>query len=215
MRRLALLFVVTLGASATSAFAATLSVTSWHLWSGSQTLTKTTCTLTGTAVTTDTYADEAAAGDKSAATTMLVRPTTGTRRWVFVRFDLTTCAIPTTGGADTATLSLRITTAPASTRTLAVTPVLATWTGASLASFAGATALTYGPTTTTFTATTTSNVTVNIPVTIDVDALIKSSTANYGWRITDGGTGTPVTTFASANNGTAGNRPTLVINYEK
>ncbi len=214
MRRLALLFVVTLCACTTSAFAATLNVASWHLWTGSQTLTKSSCTLTGTSVTTDTYADEAHAGDNSTANTMKVAPGAGTQMWTFVRFDLSSCSIPTTGGADTATLSLRITNAPASDRTLAVTPVLSTWTGASLASFSGATSLGYGSTTTTFTTGTTNNVTKSFPVTIDVDALIKSSTANYGWRITDGGSGTATTTIASANNATAGNRPQLMINYE-
>jgi len=214
MRRLALLFVVTLCACTTSAFAATLNVASWHLWTGSQSLTKSTCTLTGTSVTTDTYADEAHAGDNSTANTMKVAPGAGTQMWTFVRFDLSSCSIPTTGGADTATLSLRITNAPASDRTLAVTPVLSTWTGASLANFSGATSLGYGSTTTTFTTGTTNNVTKSFPVTIDVDTLIKSSTANYGWRITDGGSGTATTTIASANNATAGNRPQLVINYE-
>jgi len=214
VRRLALLFVVTLCACTTSAFAATLNVASWHLWTGSQTLTKSSCTLTGTSVTTDTYADEAHAGDNSTANTMKVAPGAGTQMWTFVRFDLSSCSIPTTGGADTATLSLRITNAPASDRTLAVTPVLSTWTGASLANFSGATSLGYGSTTTTFTTGTTNNVTKSFPVTIDVDALIKSSTANYGWRITDGGSGTATTTIASANNATAGNRPQLMINYE-
>ena len=38
-----------------------------------------------------------------------VGPTTGSE-WTFVRFDLSSCSIPTTGGADSATMSLRITT---------------------------------------------------------------------------------------------------------
>jgi hypothetical protein len=215
MRRLALLFVVTLGACTTTAFAATLNVASWHLWTGSQSLTKSTCTLTGTSVTTDTYADEAHAGDNSTATTMKVKPGAGGQMWTFVHFDLSSCSIPATGGADAATLSLRITNAPASDRPLTVTPVLSTWTGASLANFSAAASLTYGSTTTTFTTGTTNNVTKSFPVTIDVDALIKSSTANYGWCITDGGSGTTATTtIGSANNPTAGNRPQLVINYE-
>jgi hypothetical protein len=145
---------------------------------------------------------------------MKVAPGAGGQMWTFVRFDLSSCNIPSTGGADTATLSLRITNAPASDRTLTVTPVLSTWTGASLASFSNATSLTYGSATTTFTTGTTNNVTKSFPVTIDVDALIRNSTANYGWRITDGGSGTLATTIASANNATAANRPQLVINYE-
>ena len=216
MRRLALLFIVTVFASTTTAFAATLSIGSWHVWTGSQTLTKSTCTLTGTAVTTDTYADESQSGqDNSAGTTMLVRPGAGTRDWTFIRFNLASCAIPTTGGADTATLTLRMTTAPASNRTLTVTPVLTTWTGAAASDLPTALGFTYGGTTTTFTTGTTSNVFLSFPVTIDVDALIKNATANYGWRITDGGAGSPTTTFVSSENGTAANRPQLVINYEK
>jgi hypothetical protein len=108
-----------------------------------------------------------------------------------------------------------MTTAPASTRTLTVTPTLATWSGATLANFSGATGLTYGATTTTFTTGTTSNVFLSFPVTIDIDALIKSSTANYGWRISDGGGTAATTIFASSENATAANKPQLVINYEK
>lgn len=217
MRRLALLLVITAAASASIAYAATLTVSSWHLWSGSQALTKSTCTLTGTAVATDTYADETVIGDNSAGTKLNVKPGVGSRQWTFIRFNLASCAIPTTGGADTATLTLRITAAPTASRTLTVTPVLNTWTGATLANFLAALGLSYGSATTTFASGTTSNVYVSIPVTIDVDALIKSTTANYGWQIQDsgGGFGARTTTFASTNNGTAAHRPTLVINYEK
>ena len=214
MRRLVVLLAISGAACTSSAFAATLGIASWHLWTGSQTLTKSSCTLTGTSVTTDTYADEAHAGDNSSANTMKVAPGAGSQQWTFVRFDLSSCNIPSTGGADTATLSLRITNAPSTDRTLTVTPVLSTWTGASLANFSGATSLTYGSATTTFTTGTSNNVTKSFPVTIDVDALIKSSTANYGWRITDGGSGTATTTIGSANNATAANRPQLQISYE-
>lgn len=215
MRRLALLFVITAAASASTAFAATLTIGSWHLWAGSQSLTKSSCTLSGTAVATDTYADESVIGNNSAGTTLNVKPGAGSRQWTFIRFNLASCAIPTTGGADTATLTLRITAAPTASRTLTVTPVLNTWTGATLANFSAALGLSYGAVTTTFATGTTSNVYVSIPVTIDVDALIKSATANYGWQIIDGGGGTRTTTFASTNNGTATHRPTLVINYEQ
>jgi hypothetical protein len=214
VRRLVVLLAISGAACTSSAFAATLGIASWHLWTGSQTLTKSSCTLTGTSVTTDTYADEAHAGDNSSANTMKVAPGAGSQQWTFVRFDLSSCNIPSTGGADTATMSLRITNAPSTDRTLTVTPVLSTWTGASLANFSGATSLTYGSATTTFTTGTSNNVTKSFPVTIDVDALIKSSTANYGWRITDGGSGAATTTIGSANNATAANRPQLQISYE-
>jgi hypothetical protein len=214
MRRLAVLFVVVLGASATTAFAATLSVTTWHLWSGSQTLVKPIpCTLTGAAMTTDTYVDEALPTSTfPTATTLSVRAATGGRRWTFIRFDLASCAIPTTGGADVATLRLRMTTAPGTSRTLTVTPVLSTWLAALTA--VQASALPLDTPTTTF-ATGTVAATLSVPVTIDVDELIKTAGANFGWLINDLGTGTATTTFGSSENTTSSNRPQLVINYEK
>ena len=91
-----------------AAFAATLSVGSWHLWAGSQTLTKATV-----------HAHRHDADDRHVrrpgdAEHELrhehddARPPERRRsqEWSFVRFDLSSCAIPTTGGADTATLTL-------------------------------------------------------------------------------------------------------------
>ena len=47
--------------------------------------------------------------------------------------------------------------------------------------------LTYGPTTTQFATGTTNNATLSIPVTLNVDTLIKNPSASFGWRITDSG----------------------------
>jgi hypothetical protein len=182
MRRLAVLFAVTIAASTSTAFAASLNVGSWHIWAGSQTLTKATCTLSGTSSTTDTYVDENAATSAfGSSTTLNVGPKSGKRTWMFVRFDLSSCSIPATGGADSATLNLRITTAPASTRTLDVTPVLSTWDGT--LTWNGAQALSYGANLATITTGTVSNVTKSVTVTADIDALIKNGGANFGWRI--------------------------------
>ena len=52
-------------------------------------------------------------------------------------------------------------------------------------------------------------------MTVDVDTLIKNPSAIFGWRLSDTGSGNATTTFASSNNGTAADRPQLVINYEK
>ena len=143
MQRLVFFFAIALAASASIAYAASLNVGSWHLWAGAQTLTKATCTLSGTTSTTDTYVDEKnPATTAGASTTLSVGPKTGQRTWAFVAFDLSSCNIPATGGADSATLNLRITTAPASTRTLDVTPVLSTWDGT--LTWTVAQALTYG-----------------------------------------------------------------------
>jgi hypothetical protein len=217
LRLLAILAAATVGVGSAAAFAATMTVGSWHLWTGSQTLTKSTCTVTGAAATTDTYVDENQGGQANdTAVTMNVQPDAGARQWTFIRFNLASCAIPTTGGADTATLKLVIKTVPAGGRTLTLTPVLTTWAGATI-DFTPALAYTYGPTTTTFATGTTNGATLSIPVTIDVDALIKSATANYGWRISDGGSTAAGHTsiFNSTDATTATLRPQLVINYEK
>ena len=215
MGRLALLFVVTIAASTSTAFAASLSVGSWHVWAGSQALTKTTCTLSGTSSTTDTYVDEKLPTTTAGgSTTLSVGPKSGQRTWTFVRFDLSSCNIPSTGGADSATLNLRITNAAASTRTLDVTPVLSTWDGT--LTWNGAQALSYGSSFATITTGTVSNVTKSVTVTADIDALIKNGGANFGWRISEASSVNNVSTlFGSSENGTAANQPQLVVNYEK
>lgn len=214
-RRLAVLVAATVGVGAGVGYAASLTVNSWHLWAGSQPLTKAQCTLTGATSTTNTYVTQFSANNNySGSTTMLVRSNSGSQDWSFVRFDLSKCpiAIPTTGGADTATLTLFITSTPAS-RTLTVTPVLTTW--ASTLTWNQAQLLTYGTQTTTIATGATGNTAKSATVTVDVDSLIKNPTANFGWRISDSGTGNATTTFGTSANAIAADRPQLVINYEK
>jgi hypothetical protein len=207
MRRLGVLLLLTIGVGSGVAYAATLSVSSWSLFAGSQALTKGTCTVTGAL---DTYVDQSNAGQSFGTSTFLgTRSNTGSKAWTFVKFDLSSCSLPTTAGADSATLSLRLTMAPGSSRTLTVTPVLSSW-GNTL-TWTQAQSLSYGSTTTTFTTGTTSNVTRTATVTVDVDDLIKSPSANYGWRIQDNGGGSFTSVFASSDS--ASNKPQLVINY--
>ncbi len=216
MTRLRWLFVLVIalcGVGAGVGYAASLTVSSNHLWAGTQGLTKSSCTLTGTTQSTDTYVDQNKPTNSFGSTaTMLVKPDATKQQWAFVMFDLSSCAIPATGGADTATLSLRITTAPNADRVLAVTPVTASWSGTT--TWTAAQSLTYGSQTTTFHTGTANNTTIQIPVTVDVDNLIKGTTL-YGWRITDTGAvaAGDTTTFATSNAGS--NRPSLGINYEK
>jgi hypothetical protein len=210
-RRIAVLLAATIGIGAGAAYAASLSVGSWHLWAGSQTLTKGTCTL-GASATTDTYVAQGSPTTSfGSATTMLVRSNSASQDWTFVRFDLSSCNIPTTGGADTATLSLTVTNAPGNTRTITVTPVLSTWSGT--LTWNAAQSLTYGSSATTTFATGTTTGTKTATVTVDVDNLIKSSSANFGWRLSDGGSGNQTTTFASSN--ASSGKPQLTVNYEK
>jgi hypothetical protein len=212
MRRVLLLILATVGIGGGVAYAATLSVGSGHLWAGGQTLTKGTCTLQGTSSTTDTYLDEQNPSSSfGSSTTLGVSPKSGKRNWMLVRFDLSSCSIPTTGGADSATLNLRITTAPGSSQTLDVSTVTSTWNGATTWNTAPSTGSSFASITTG----TTNNVTKSVTVTADVDALIKNSSANYGWLISEASSSSNVTTlFGSSKNGTAANQPQLVINYE-
>ena len=217
LRLLTILAAATVGIGSASAYAATLGVGSWHLWTGSQTLTKGTCTVTGSTAINDAYVQEASPNANAAnGTTAIIRSSTsGSREWMFVRFDLSTCALPTTAGADTATMKLVVKTTPATARTLTVTPTLSTW--AETLTWNQAQSVTYGSAaTTTFSTGTTNGATLNVPVTIDIDALIKSSTANFGWRISDAGaSSTSTTTFNTVEATTAALRPQLVINYEQ
>ena len=216
-RRVAVVLAATVGIGAGVAYAATLTVGSWHLWAGSQTLTKSTCTLTGTTQSTDTYVNNTSVNSNYGSnTTMLVRPNATNQQWSFVAFSVSSCGLPTTAGADTATLKLTITSTPNSSRTLTVTPVLSSWSETGL-TWNGAQSLSYGSTTTTFSTGTTNNATLSIPVTVDVDALIKNPSASYGWRITDGGSQATgdTSTFATSENGTSSRHPQLVIDYEK
>ncbi len=215
VKRLAVLIAVTLGLGCSAAFAASLNVGSSHLWAGSQTLTKGTCTLSGTASTTDTYVDEhSGSASFGGATTLSVGPKSNHGTWAFVRFDISSCGIPSSGGADSATLSLRITSAPGSSQTLDVAPVLSSWSGAS--TWNGVQGLSYGAAIASFATGTTSGVTKTVTVTADLDALIKNSASSFGWRISEASSNSNVTTlFGAAENATPANQPQLTINYEK
>ena len=133
-RRVAVLLAATVGISAGVAYAATLSVGSWHLWAGSQTLTKATCTLTGTAQTTDTYVDNSSTANMSnnsgPRTTMLVRPNATNQQWSFVslrplqlRAHHPDHRRRRHGDAQ----ALRSRARRRRSRTLTLTPVLTTW----------------------------------------------------------------------------------------
>ena len=215
-RRLLVLIALTLGATTSVAYAATLTVSSWHLWAGSQNLTKATCTVTGAQI--DTYVDQNAATTSfggGAILDLVPSGDTPKEKWMFVQFDLSSCAIPTTGGADSATLSLHLSTAPTTSFNFDATRVTSAW--ASTLTWNQAQTLTYaGSPTTSAVGGTTNNVQISFPVTVDVDSFIKGG-SNFGWRVSDTGSGQNLVKdtakFASTDSGA--NVPTLTINYEK
>jgi hypothetical protein len=214
-RRLLVLLALTLGVTSSVAYAASLNVTSWRLWAGSQTLTKATCTVTGALV--DTYVDQnnATASFGATATLGLIPSgNAGKQQWTFVKFDLSSCAIPATGGADSATLSLYLSNAPTTSFTYDLTRVTSTWAGT--LTWNQAQALTYAGSPTTSIAGGTAVGLRTFTVTTDVDSFIKG-VSNFGWRVSDTGSGQNLlkdtAQFASTDSGT--NVPTLTVNYEK
>jgi hypothetical protein len=214
-RRLLVLLALTLAVTSSVAYAASLNVSSWRLWAGSQGLTKATCTVTGALV--DTYVDQnTATASFGAAATLGLIPSgdAGKQRWTFVKFDLSSCNIPTTGGADSATLSLYESNAPTTSFTYDLTRVTSTWAGT--LTWNQAQALTYAGSPTTSIAGGTTLGTRTFTVTSDVDAFIKGG-SNFGWRLSDTGSGQNLNkdtaAFASTESGT--NVPILTINYEK
>lgn len=187
--------------------AASLGLTSDHVWAGTQALTKGTCVVSGS---TATWVDEknptrAESGD------LEVESRKNRDRWAFVSFDLSSCGLPATGGADQATLTLKLSSAPRQSRTLTLTPVLTPW-NTSL-TWNGAQPLAYGPPTTTFASGTNNGATFALDVTAAVDALIRDPSSSNGWRIDDEGGSSSRSALALAASGSG--QPKLTIDWEK
>ncbi|HET7567076.1 MAG TPA: DNRLRE domain-containing protein [Gaiellaceae bacterium] len=207
--RIALLLAATVVAGLGTAFATTLSASSSKLWGGQQTLTKSTCTLNTAA---DTWVDQASPTTTHASGDLSVSDRGGSVREALVTFDLSSCGLPTTAGADSATLTLDLTSSTRSNHTISVYPVYSSWSPSTL-TWNGLSGLTVDPTpTTTFAS---SAGTKTVTVTAQVDAAIKSG-ALWGWVLVDtAGPGTATSTFASAENSTSSRRPSLTVSYER
>lgn len=214
-RLLALVAIAAASACATAGFAASLNVSSWHLWAGGQTLTKSSCTVTP--ATADTFVNQSSpSSGYGSATTLDVLADATIQKWSFLRFDLSSCGIPSTGGADSATLRLYLTNAPARSFTLTLTRVVSTWTTS--LTWNGAQSLTFAPSATATAASGTSAGTwVTFTVTGDVDDFIQGLSTNNGWYVTASGTTQNATKdliqFSSST--AASNKPQLVVNYAK
>jgi hypothetical protein len=191
-------------------YAASLGLGSKQLHAWRQTLTKGTCNQTSTTAN-DTYVQQASPNSTAGgtATTLTIKPTAGSQDYAFIRFDLSGCSLPTTAGADSAVLTVRVTTAGADT--ISLFPVTSSWSSSTL-TWNGLGGLTIGSTATgTFSSSTTGNKTVT--VTADVDAAIKAGTL-WGWELR-ATSGTATVAIGAAENGTAANRPSMTLSYEK
>jgi hypothetical protein len=212
LTRLRLAAAIVLGslAVAGAADAASLGLGSGSLFAWSQTLTKGTCNQTYT-TDDDTYVQQllptSTAG--AGATTLTISPTAGLQDYAFIRFDLSGCNLPTTGGADSAVLTVDVTTK--GNDTISVFPVTSSWSSSTL-NWNGVSGLTIGSTATgTFSGNSTGAKTVT--VTADVDNAIKAG-ALWGWELR-ATTGTKTVALASAENPTVANRPSMTLSYEK
>ena len=208
--RLTVAIVVAMSSSVGVAYAASLGLSSKQLHAWSQTLTKGTCNQTS-ATADDTYVQQASPTNTAGGTdtNLTTGGAAGSQDFAFISFDLSGCALPTTAGADTASLTVTVTTK--SNDTISVFPVYSGWSSSTL-NWNGLGGLTIGATaTTTFVPSSPGAVTV--PVTADVDAAIKAGTL-WGWELRDT-SGTAVSTIGSSENNAAGKRPSMTLSYEK
>jgi len=209
-RRIAIAIVVATSTSIGVGYAASLGLGSSQLHAWSQTLTKGTCNQTSTTAD-DTYVQQALPTSTAGgtATTLTISPVAAAQDYAFIKFNLSGCSIPTTGGADSAVLTVRVTTAGSDT--ISLFPVTSSWSSSTL-NWNGVSSLTIGSTATgTFSASTTGSKTVT--VTADVDAAIKAGTL-WGWELR-ATSGTAIVAIGASENGTSTNRPSMTLNYEK
>lgn len=212
MRPLRLAAAILLGSLSFAgvAYAASLGLSSNKLYAWGQTLTKGTCNQTST-TGDDTYVQQALPTSTAGGTaaTLTISPVAAAQDYAFIRFNLSGCSLPTSAGADSAVLSVRVTTA--GNDTISVFPVTSSWSSSTL-TWNGVSSLTIGSTATgTFSASTTGAKTVT--VTADVDTAIKAGTL-WGWEL-KATSGTAIVAIAAAENGTSGNRPSMTLSYEK
>jgi len=190
-------------------YAASLGLVSKSLHAWNQTLTKANCNQSA-ATADDTFVQQGSPASTAGATatTLTIRPTATLQDYAFIRFDLSGCSLPTTGGADSAVLTVRVTTS--GNDTISLFPVTSSWSSSTL-SWNGVSGLTIGSTATgSFSASSTGNKTVT--VTADVDTAIKAGTL-WGWELR-ATSGTATVAIGASENNTSANRPSMTLSDE-
>jgi hypothetical protein len=191
-------------------YAASLGLGSKQLHAWRQTLTKGTCNQTSTTAD-DTYVQQAIPTSTAGgtATTLTISPVALAQDYAFIRFNLSGCSLPTTAGADSAVLTVRVTTAGADT--ISLFPVTSSWSSSTL-NWNGVAGLTIGSTATgTFSGNSTGTATVT--VTADVDNAIKAGNL-WGWEL-KATSGVATVIIGASENATSGNRPSMTLSDEK
>lgn len=202
-------------------FAAALAITprSLTVHTAASTVPISTCTLTSAA---DSYVHVGSGGSNfGTATTLHVRSavTLGLvpdDKRSFVRFDLSSCSIPSNARVVTAKTKLFLSTAPTASRSNELHRVTASWgeTTVTWNNQPGVAALATG----TLATGTTSNVTLEWDVLSDVSAFVAGTATNNGWRIKDQVEGGLLGNsyegrFNAREHATTSERPTLEITY--
>jgi hypothetical protein len=171
-----------------------------------------TCTLAPNA---DTYADAGAPlTAQGSATTLHVRSQLVLNKRTYLRFDVASCSIPAVARLKTSSLNLVVTTAPASSRTYDIHSVTAAWTEAALTWLAQPAVA--GAATASVATGTTGGATLTTDVMADVSTYVTGAATNNGWRVkdrTEDAVSSVETQFGARENGTAAQRPTLVVTY--
>lgn len=204
----------------TVGFAASLALMPKHLtvFTSASSVPLSTCTLSASAA--DTYADQGSAGSNfGTATTLHVRSAVTllllqNNARSFVRFDLSSCSIPTSARVLTAKMKLFLSTAPSASRTYQVHRLTQSWGETTLDWNNQPTAA--GTATASAATGTTNNVTTEWDVLADVSGFVAGTTTNEGWRIRDSAEGSGTARegrFSSREHATVSQRPNLVITY--
>jgi hypothetical protein len=197
------------GVATVGAWASPMTVSSGRLAAVSLPVTITSDSFTADA---DAYTQQASpTTNASTGTTMDVASAVSANKRSFVHFDLTT--IPTDARVQSATLQLRMSAAPAASRTYEVDKTNATWDGSTIT-------WSNMPTTAAATATvasgTSSGVNLTWDVTTDVALFVAGSVTNNGWQVKDSAESSTTATTASFRTSefsSAGQRPTLSVVY--
>ena len=208
--RLAAAIAVATATSVGVGYAASLGLGSNQLHAWSQTLTKGTCNQTSTTAD-DTYVQQALPTSTAGgpATTLTISPVAAAQDYAFIRFDLSGCSLPTTGGADSAVLTVNVTTS--GTDTISLFPVTSSWSSSTL-NWNGVSGLTVGSTAT-GSFSTSSTGTKTVTVTADVDTAIKAGTL-WGWELR-ATSGVAIVAIGASENTTSARRPSMTLSYEK
>lgn len=203
--RLAVAAAVGIVASAGVAYAANLGLGSTKLHAWSRTLTKGTCNPAESDAEIDASSPTTNFGNQSSET--VLNKNSG-NSYVLVGFNPagSPCSLPTTGGADSATLTIAVTSTFKGPDTVSAYPITSSWTASTVT---WNTMPTYGSTPDFAFA---GVGTYAFTVTAAVDAGIKSG-AFYGWMLVDT-TGTNNATTVIAGHG-SGQAPSIALNYEQ